>query len=120
VKTNQMDRGDKMRIPTDPKQREDLLHRLREAVVHQIGLWGALRLICEAIDADRTYVSDAVCAAAITADLGTELSHEDLDDLLGIGVSERIVVGKALNRFDGRSERNNGPIPPNNTSWRLH
>jgi hypothetical protein len=90
-----------MRIPTDLKQREDLLRKLREAVLLQVALWDALLLICEAVDRDHTWVSDHVCAMAITADTGMELSHEDLDDLLGIGAPGRIVTSKPLNRFDG-------------------
>ena len=102
-----------MRIPTDPKQREDILRKLREAVVLQIALWDELLLICEAIDRDHTWVSDHVCAMAITADTGMELSHEDLDDLFGIGAPGRIVTAKPLNRFDG------GPRSPVAEVFRL-
>ena len=90
-----------MRIPTDRKQREDLLRKLREAVLLQVALRDALLIICEAIDRDHTWVSAHVCAMGVTADSGMELSHEDLDDLLGIGIPGRIVTSKPLDGSPG-------------------
>ncbi|HWY54046.1 MAG TPA: hypothetical protein VNZ03_06255 [Terriglobales bacterium] len=85
-----------MRIPTDATERADLLNKLREAVAFQIGLWDAAASISESLKCDRKDVLDYLSGRAIVADDGMELSHDDLDDLLGVGIPGRAIVGKPL------------------------
>ncbi len=80
------------------REREIILNKLREAVVFQIALWDAASEISEALHCDLSVVLDFVNHCAIVADDGTELSHRDFDDLLGIGDRRRIVTGKAFGR----------------------
>jgi hypothetical protein len=95
-------KGLNMKIPTDTTQKEQLLNQLRVAVASQIKLWDACSYISEAIDCDLDRVMNNVNAMAITADDGSELGRDDLDDLLGLGVPGRIVVGKPLDDRDGQ------------------
>jgi len=85
-----------MRIPIDATKRKELVNKLREAVAFQIGLWDAATSISDALDCDRKEVLDYVGGRAVVADDGMELSDSDLDDLLGIGVPGRVIVGKRL------------------------
>jgi hypothetical protein len=75
---------------------EELLRKLREAVAYQIGLWDTAHEISEKLDCDLDTVLDYVQSAAIVADSGMELTQDDLDELMGIGIPGRIVVGRPL------------------------
>lgn len=85
-----------MRIPTDLKERERLLNKLREAVALQIALWDAASEISNSIDCEPETVHNYLPGRAVTADDGMDLTLEDLDDLLGIGAPGRVSVGKPL------------------------
>lgn len=78
------------------EDREILLNKLRAAVAFQIALWDAATEISEALDCELPEVLNFVQAAAITADDGTDLSHGDLDELLGISPPGRTATGKRL------------------------
>ena len=84
-----------MKIPTK-QEREAVLNKLREAVVFQIALWNAAIELSKALNCDLAEVLDFVNHTAALANDGTELSHRDLDDLLGIGEPGRTVTGKRL------------------------
>jgi hypothetical protein len=85
-----------MQIPIDSETREQVLMKLPKAVAFQIGLWDATGEISEALDCELQHVLDYVNGAAIVADGGMDLTHKDLDDLLGIGVPGRIIRGTPL------------------------
>ena len=85
-----------MKIPTDPKEKEQLLNQLRMAVAFQIKLWDSLRSLCEAIDGAYDQVAACVNAMALVANDGMELGDADLEELLDTADPGRIVVGKAL------------------------
>ena len=101
-----------MRIPTDPREKEQLLNKLREAVAFQIRLWDAATSISEAIDCELERVLNHVAGSAIVADDGTELTHEDLNDLLGIGVPGRVIEGKPLKSVEYGPRCGGRPHPP--------
>lgn len=85
-----------MKIPTHPKEREQLLNQLRMAVAFQIKLWDAWSSISEANDCDFDEVMNFVNAMAITSHDGMDLDDADLDQFLGIGVPGRISSSKSL------------------------
>jgi hypothetical protein len=93
-----------VRIPTDATERADLLNKLRDAVAFQIGLWDAAVSISDALKCDRRDVLDYVSGRATVADDGMELSQDDLNDLLGIGVPGRVIVGKPLSDAKRQSQ----------------
>jgi hypothetical protein len=47
----------------------------------------------EALNCELQHVLDYVNGAAVVADDGMDLTNQDLDDLLGIGVPGRVVTG---------------------------
>lgn len=84
-----------MKIPTK-KERDAIVNKLREAVVFQIALWNASIEISKALNCDLSEVLDFVNQTAALANDGTERSHRELDDLLGVGDPGRIITGKPL------------------------
>jgi len=81
-----------MKIPTEAKQREELLKKYREAVAYQVGVWGAALSITANLECELDVVLEFIGAIAATADPGMELTEADLDDLLGIGVPGRVLA----------------------------
>jgi hypothetical protein len=75
---------------------EELLRKLREALVYKIGLWDAATVVSEGLDCDLARVLDYVENAAIVADSGMELTQDDLDELMDVGAPGRTVVGRPL------------------------
>jgi hypothetical protein len=83
-----------VKIPTEAKVREELLKKYREAVAYQIGVWEAALLITDILECDLELVLNQVSTAAALADTGMELTEVDLNDLFGIFVPGRVVIGR--------------------------